>query len=132
MGTKDKEKSFVKKLMKDVTENVKEGAAFVGGKIAKTSAKAYVAGSELVTETSDKIHDFTEKNTLQNEEKKIFARQDELKSKFGELTLAHYLKNDSLHKSFLTTTTVNSIVDEYKANEKRIKEIINEIKKLEK
>lgn len=132
MNTTNKEKSFMKKLFKDVSENVKEGASFVGKKVAETSAKAYVASSELVSETSDKIHDYTEKQALQKSEKKIMDRQNELIFAFGEFTLAHYLTTDSLHKTFLTSSEVNDIVEEYKANEKQIKEIVKAIKKLEK
>lgn len=134
-----KEKGFFKKLFENVTENVKEGASLVGEKVgevgeivAESTAKAYVAGSELVAETSDKIHDYTEKQTLQKEENKLKERISELKFEFGQLTLAHYLKNDSLHKAFLTTKPVENIVNEYKKNEKRLKAISKAIKKLEK
>lgn len=132
MKTNKKEKGFIKKLIDNVAENVKEGATYVGGKVAETSAKAFVASSDLVSDTSEKIHDFTEKQALQKDEKKILAIQENLKLKFGELTLAHYLENDSLHKSFLTTKGINDLVEEFKANEKRIKEIGKEIKKFEK
>ena len=131
MGTTKKEKGFIKKLINNVAENLKEGATYVGGKVAQTSAKAYVASSELVTETSEKIHEFSEKNTLQKAEKKFLGRQKELKFAFGELTLTHYLTNDSLHKTFLLTKAVSQIVDEFKENEKRINEIAEELEKLE-
>jgi hypothetical protein len=132
MKTIKKEKGIFQKFIDNVTENVKEGASFVGEKVAETSAKAYVASSELVSETSEKIHDFTEKQTLQKAEKIITARQKELKLKFGELTLTHYLTNDSLHKSFLSTKAIRQIVDEYLENEKHLKEISVELKKIEK
>jgi len=131
MKTVKKEKGFIKKFIDNVAENVKEGASFVGEKVAETSAKAFVASSELVAETSEKIHDYTEKQSLQKAEKKILGRQNELKLEFGELTLEHYLKNDSLHKSYLTTKTINQIVEEFVENEKKIKEINLELKKIE-
>ena len=62
---KSKKKGLFSRLVGSVAENVKEGASFVGEKVAETSAKAYEAGTELVHETSDKIHDFTEKQSLQ-------------------------------------------------------------------
>jgi hypothetical protein len=126
------EKGFFKKFIDNVAENVKEGASFVGEKVADTSAKAFVASSELVAETSEKIHDFTEKQALQKAEKKILVRQEELKLTFGELTLDHYLKNDSLHKSFLTTKAISKVVEEFIENEKQLKEITLELEKFEK
>jgi hypothetical protein len=131
MKKSKKNKGIFQKFIDNVTENVKEGASFVGEKVAETSAKAYVASSELVSETSEKIHEFTEKQALQKAEKKYIIRKKELELKFGELTLAHYLTNDSLHKSFLSTKTIRQIVDEYEENEKHIKEISIELKKLE-
>ena len=127
-----KEKGFLKKLIDNVTENVIEGATFVGEKVAETSAKAFVASSELVSETSEKIHEYTEKQTLQKEEKKIRNRQKEIISEFGEQTLKHYLMNDSLHKSFLTTKAISTLVEEYKTNESKSEVLTEEIKKLEK
>ena len=134
-----KEKGFLQKLIDNVTENVIEGATLVGEKVtevgekvAETSAKAYVAGSELVSEASEKIHDFTEKQALQKEQRGLLDRQDVLNFEFGKVTLEHYLKNDSLHKAFLTTKVVSSLVEEYQANEKRLKVVAKAIKKLEK
>ena len=128
-------KGFFKKLFDNVTENVKEGASFVGEKVAdvgekvaETSAKAYVASSELVSETSEKIHDFTEKQTLHKEEGKLEKRQIELKHNFGVIAFDHYLKNDSLHKPFLTSKKVEEIV---KAKEKRMKDSTTELKQIE-
>lgn len=131
-------KGFFKKFIDDVSENVKEGASFLGHKVAEagekvaeTGAKAYVASSEFVSETSDKIHDFTEKQSLQKEESKLGKRQVELTNSFGAITLEHYLKNGSLHKPFLTSKAVEEIVEEYKSNEKEIKSIKRKIKQLE-
>jgi hypothetical protein len=129
---KNQKKGFISKFFGNVAENVIEGATLVGEKVAETSAKAYVASTELVSETSEKIHDFTEKQELHREEKKLNERQQTLKFSFGEVTLAHYLKNDSLHKTFLTTNAVSEIVDEYNSNQKRLKAIDKEIKKIEK
>ncbi len=131
MKTNKKEKGYFKKLISDVTDNVKEGATFLGEQIAEKTAKAYVASSELVSETSEKIHEFTEKQAFQKNEKKILNRQEEIKYEFGVLTLAYYLTNDSLHKSFLTTKAVNNLVEEFKANEKEVEIMQSEIKKLE-
>lgn len=124
-------KGFFKKLLDNVTGNVKEGASFVSEKVAETSAKAYVASSELVSETSDKIHDFTEKQALHKEEHKLEAKQKELKHQFGVISFDHFLKNDSLHKPFLTSQPVSGIVEVFKANEKRMKAITKELKELE-
>lgn len=129
---KTEKKGFFSRWIGNVSENVKEGAALVGEKVAETSAKAYVASTELVSETSEKIHDFTDKQDLHREEKKILERQQALKFSFGEKTLAHYLKNDSLHKPFLTTKEITDVVDEYVSNEKRLKNIDKEIKTIEK
>ena len=128
---KSKKKGLFSRLVGSVAENVKEGASFVGEKVAETSAKAYEAGTELVHETSDKIHDFTEKQSLQKEEDKIEDRQKTLKYAFGELTLTHYLEADSLHKAFLSTKPVEEIVSEYKANQKRMRAIRKEMKEIE-
>ncbi|PIE49628.1 MAG: hypothetical protein CSA39_01660 [Flavobacteriales bacterium] len=135
---KQEKKGFFKKIIDDVSENIKEGASFLGSKaaeagekVAETSAKAYVASSEFVSETSDKIHDYTEKQTLQKKEAKLEKRQVELSNKFGKITLKHYLKNDSLHKPFLTSKVVVEVIEEYKANEKEIKSIKRKIKQLE-
>ncbi len=131
MKTEKKGKGYFKKLLNDVTDNVKEGATFLGEQIAEKTAKAYVASSELVSETSEKIHEFSEKQTLQKNEKKILARQEEIKYEFGELALAHYLATDTLHKSFLTTKAISSLVEEFMANEKEVEIMQSEIKKLE-
>lgn len=124
-------KGFFKKLFGNVAENVKEGASFVGEKVAETSAKAYVAGTDLVSETSEKIHDFTEKQALHKEENKLKARQLELKHSFGVISFDHFLENDSLHKPFLTSKPIVAIVEEFHANEKRKKEITKELKTIE-
>lgn len=129
--TSEKKKNIFQRVLGEVADNVKEGATFVGEKVAETSAKAYVASTEFVADTSDKIHDFTEKQGLHKEEKQIHERQQTIKFAFGEQTLAHYLKNGSLHKQFLTTQAVNDLVEEFKSNEKRLKSIDKEIKKLE-
>ncbi len=129
--TKKTKPNFFQKLIGNVAENVKEGALLVGEKVTETSAKAYVASTELVTETSEKIHEYTEKQTLLKEEKIILEQQQQLKLSFGDISLNHYLINDSLHKSFLTTKAVKVLVEKYKSNEKRIVAIHKEIKKIE-
>lgn len=130
MTSKD-QKIQKKGFLKNFLDNVAEGASVVGEKVVETSAKAYVAGTDLVSETSEKIHEFTEKQSLHKEEKNILDHQKELEFMFGKLTLKHYLKNESLHKSFLNTKAVNDIVEKFKANNNRIKAIIKELKKLE-
>lgn len=131
MKTDKKGKGYFKKLLSDVTDNVKEGATFLGEQIAEKSAKAYVASSELVSETSEKIHEFSEKQALQKNEKKILARQEEIKYEFGKLALSHYLTTDTLHKSFLTTKAISNLVEEFKANGMEVEIMQSEIKKLE-
>jgi len=135
-------KGFFKKLIDDVTTNVKEGASlvgekvaegasFVGEKVAETSAKAYVAGSEIVSDTSEKIHDFTEKQTLHKEEDKIEKRQKELTAIFGELAMNFFIEKEALNKAFLTTEEVVKVTEEHKTNRERLTEITKELKKLE-
>lgn len=120
-----------KGIFNKIIDNITEGASVVGEKVKESTAKVYVAGSEIVSDTSDKIHQFTEKQNLQKEEKDFIKDQEELTYLFGKLTLEHYLKNDSLHKSFLTTKAVSEIVDSFKANEKKLKSIRKELKTLE-
>ena len=96
----------------------------------ETSAKAYVAGTEIVHETSEKIHDFTEKQALHKEENKIEERQITLTHAFGQLCLAQYLESDSLPKSFLTKKNIETIVAEYKENSNRLVEIQEELNQL--
>ena len=117
--------------IEDVSENVAEGATFVSEKVKETTAKAYVAGAEFVEETNEKIHQFTDKQSLLKEKKRLEEEQDELTSKFGEITLMHYLKNDSLHKTFLNTIAVNNLVLEYKTTEKQLISVNKALKKLE-
>ncbi len=137
--TKEKsKKSFFKSLIEnvtgkieDVSENVAEGASFVSEKVKETTAKAYVAGAEFVEETNEKIHQFTDKQSLLKEKKRLEEEQAELTSNFGEITLMHYLKNDSLHKTFLNTKAVNDLVLEYKASDKQLISVKKALKKLE-
>ncbi|WP_445736444.1 hypothetical protein [Mariniflexile sp.] len=131
-------KGFFKSLIENVaekldhvSENVAEGASFVTEKVKETTAKAYVAGAELVEDANEKIHQFTDKQSLNKEKHRLEDAQSELTSKFGKLTLEHYLKNDSLHKTFLNTKAVETLVLEYKANEKQIKNVEKALKKLE-
>lgn len=137
-STAKPKKSFFKNLLDNVTENVMEGASYVGekvavagGKVAETSAKAYVAGSELVSETSDKIHDYTEKQTLLKEEAKLQKRQIQLKHNFGVISFDHYLENGTLHKPFLTSSNIVEIVEEFEANKNRLLAILKELEELE-
>jgi hypothetical protein len=120
-----------KGFFKQFIDNVSEGANLVTEKVKETTAKAYVSGSELVEDTSEKIHDYTEKQTLLKEKHKLEDLQKELTNSFGVLTLENYLAEGHLHKKFLTKKEVNEIVETYKSNAKRILSINKEIKKLE-
>ena len=128
---KKETKSFFKKFIDDVASNVKGGATFVGEKVAQTSAKAYIAGSELVSETSDKIHEFTEKQTLHKEEDKIEKRQVQISNLFGKLALDFYLEKDALNKAFLTSEPVAILLSELQTNKLRLQAITKELEELE-
>ncbi|MBO0592465.1 hypothetical protein I2486_13745 [Cellulophaga sp. E16_2] len=123
-----KKPGFFSRFIGNISDNVREGATFVGGKVAETSAKAYVTGTEIVHDTSEKIHDFTEKQSLHKEEDKIEERQNTLTLAFGQLCLTQYLETESLHKPFLTADAINGIVTEYKSNAKRMITIQKELK----
>jgi uncharacterized membrane protein YgaE (UPF0421/DUF939 family) len=120
----------IRNFFETVTENVIDGATIVSEKIKDNSAKAYVASTELVEDINEKIHLYTDKVSLQKEQTKIQDRQAVLTNAFGALSLQHYLKNDSLHKSFLTTKAVSTLVDEFKANEKNLNTIEKKLNKL--
>ena len=97
----------------------------------ETTAKAYVAGTELVEDANEKIHQFTDKQSLNKEKHKLEEAQEELKHSFGALTLENYLKNDNLNKSFLTTKKVQDVVKAYKENSVQLIKIKKAIKNLE-
>jgi hypothetical protein len=120
----------IKSFIEDVTENVIEGATVVTETIKDTSTKAFVASSEFVEEASQRINNYTDKVSLHKEEKSILDRQNEIIHSFGEKTLNHYLKNDSVHKNFLTTKNVTELVNEYKGNLKNLTSIEKKLKKL--
>lgn len=133
--TKKKEESTsavdkLKSFFGSVIENVKEGASIVTEKIKDNSAKAYVAGAELVEEANDKIHVYTDKITLQSNLKKLEARQVEISNEFGAITLEHYAEIGTLHKAFLSKKAIEDLVNEYKFNQKDIISITKKIKKL--
>ncbi len=121
----------VSEKLDHVTENVVEGASFVTEKVKETTAKAYVAGTELVEDANEKIHQFTDKQSLNKEKHKLEEAQEELKHSFGSLTLENYLKNDNLNKSFLTTKKVQDVVEAYKENSIQLIKIKKAIKNLE-
>lgn len=120
----------IKNFIGNVTDNVIEGTAVVTEKIKDSSAKAYVASAEIVEEANQRIHSYTDKMSLQKEEKNIEERQQEIIFNFGEKTLKHYIKTDTVHKPFLTTIQINSLVDEYKGNVKNLVSIEKKLKKL--
>ena len=120
----------LKNFIENVTDNVIEGATLVSEKIKDNSAKAFVAGSELVDEASQRIHDYSDKVSLQKEEKNITVRQSEIIFEFGEKTLNQYLKKDSVQKAFLTTKAVQDLVTEYNGNLKNLNSIEKKLKKL--
>lgn len=128
---KDNKSNKGRGFFKQLIDNVSEGANLVTEKVKETTAKAYVSGSELVEDTSEKIHDYTEKQTLVKEKHKLEDQQEELTHSFGALTLENYLSEGHLHKTFLNKKEVNDIVETYKNNAKRIQSINKEIKKLE-
>ena len=137
MGAKkqnnDKSQSTIdslKNFFGNVAENVKEGATLVTESIKDNSAKAYVAGSELVEEANEKIHQYSDKISLQKEQKNIETRQTEIVSEFGAITITHYIESGNLHKAFLTNKSVEDMVNEYKSNEKILVAIAKKIKKL--
>jgi hypothetical protein len=135
MATKKSNKEIssldkLKNLFGTVKENVIEGATVVTDKIKEKSAEVYVAGSELVEDANDRIHMFTDKVSLQREQKTIESRQKEIHAKFGKIALTHYAKNDSLHKAFLTTKTVDDLVNEFKTNVKDLNSITKKLKKI--
>ncbi len=132
-------KGFFKSLLDNVTEkfdhvteNVVEGASFVTEKVKETTAKAYVAGTELVEDANEKIHQFTDKQSLNKEKHKLEEAQEELKHNFGSLALENYLKNDNLNKAFLTTKKVNDVVEAYKENSSQLLKIKKAIKSFDK
>lgn len=120
----------IKNFIENVTENVIEGTAVVTDKIKDSSAKAYVASAELAEEANQRIHLYTDKVSLQKEEKIIIERQKEITLDFGEKSLAHYVKTDTLHKPFLTGNEIASLVEEYKGNVKNLFSIEKKLKKL--
>lgn len=128
--TKTSPLKSIKSFFETVSENVIEGASIVTEKIKDNSAKAYVAGSELVEETNEKIHKYTDKISLEKEQKRLENRQEKISNEFGKITLAHYLKNDSLHKAFLNQKGIESLVTAYKANEKELVAIDKKLKKI--
>ena len=128
---KTKTKGFFKSLFDNVAENVVEGASYVSGKVKETTAKAYVASAELVEEANEKIHQFTDKQSLNKEKHRIEDEQTKLVASFGALTLQQYLKTESLRKSFMDKKAVSDIVEAYKANQKHLASIEMAIHKLE-
>ena len=135
---KTNKKGFLETFIKDSTESVKDiskniadGASLVGEKVKETATKAFNVGSQVVEETGEKIQHYTETRSLNKELELVESRQNEIALAFGKATLAHYLKEDSLHKSFLTTKKVDDLVVEFISNEKQIKKLKKDIKKLE-
>lgn len=120
----------IKSFFGNVTDNVIEGATLVTEKIKDNSAKVYVVGSELVEEANQRIHDYSDKVSLQKEESKIQERQHELTLLFGEKTLNQYLTKDSVQKAFLTTKSMQELVEEFKGNKKNLVAIEKKLKKL--
>jgi hypothetical protein len=120
----------IKNFLGNVTDNVIEGTAVVTEKIKDSSAKAYVASTEIVEEANQRIHSYTDKISLQKEEKNIEERQQEIIFAFGEKTLKQYIKTDTVHKPFLTSTEMTILVDEFKGNEKNLLSIAKKLKKL--
>jgi hypothetical protein len=136
--TKKEDQGFFKKLIdnsteniKDISKNIVEGVSVVGEKVKETAAKVYVSSSQVVDETSEKIHHYTEVKSLNHQLENKLKEQDELTNSFGKVTLSHFIKKNSLNKSFLTTKTVEKIVVAYTENTKTINKLKRDIKKLE-
>lgn len=119
----------LKDFFGSVTENVKEGVELVTEKIKDNSAKVYVAGTEIVEEANDRIHQYSDKISLEKELKRLESRQSKLINEFGAITLPHYVKNETLHKAFLTTKIVEDVVNEFKSNTKDINAVVKKLKK---
>ena len=126
MDTLNKVKSFFKVFK----ENVKEGAETVAETIKDKSAQAYVAGTELIEETNEKIHTYTDKISLEKEIKRLEKEKDYYVSMFGSLTLKHYIANGNLHKAFLSTEIIEETKEKYLEIEKKIKSLNRQLKKL--
>lgn len=120
----------LKSFFNSVAENVKEGAEVVTEKIKDNSAKVYVAGSELIEETNERIHKYSDKVSIEKEIKNIKAKQELIVKQFGAVTLKHYITNGSLHKAFLTNETIEKLVEEYKINTKDLKSLERKLKSL--
>lgn len=120
-----------KGFFKSITGNIGEGASYISGKFKETSAKAYVAGSEIVDETNEKIHTYTEKQTLLKDKHALEGKQEELIYVFGRYTLTHYLEEGDLDSTFLTGKAIGDIVEQFKKGEKRLKRIEEKIEILE-
>lgn len=120
----------LKSFFSSVSDNVAESASVVAESIKTNTEKAYVAGSEMVEDANEKIHQYTSKVECQNEKKKLKTRQKEIQAEFGRLTLSHYIANESLHISYLTTTAINKLVIEFIANSKYELELDKKIEKL--
>lgn len=120
----------LKSFLNTVTENVVEGASVVTESIKNNTAKVYVAGSDIVEDANDKIHQYSDKVSLQSEKKKTQSRQKEIEAKFGALALNHYITNESLHKAYLTTKAIDSLIEEYRENIKIMIVLDKKIKKL--
>lgn len=126
MDTLNKVKSFFKVF----TENVKEGAETVAETIKDKSAQAYVASTELIEETNEKIHNYTDKISLEKDIKRLEKEKDYYVLMFGSLTLKHYLKNGNLHKAFLSTEIIEETKNKYLEIERSLKTLKSQLKKL--
>lgn len=120
-----------KGFFKSLTGNIREGAGYISEKFKERSAKAYVAGTEIVDETNDKIHTYTEKQILLKERHTLEGKQEELIYAFGRHTLTHYLEEGALDDTFLTGEAVGDIVAQFKGDTKRLEAIDENIEILE-
>ncbi|NBC58390.1 MAG: hypothetical protein GVY05_08935 [Bacteroidetes bacterium] len=127
----EKNKKEKNGFLKSVTENLSEGTNFISGKVKDLTAKAYVAGSEALDDTSEKIHDYTEKQSLLKEKGDLEQQQEEMTQDFGDIALKYYLKEGNLHKPFFNKDEVNKLIESFTNNAKRIKALEKQIKKIE-
>lgn len=128
--SKEVKKGFLENLLEDVKENISEGTKIISEKssevldvVKEKSGEAYKAGSIAIGAVNEKVHDFTEKQKLQKEEKEAEEKRDVLIYNFGLVVLEEYLESGSVHKRFLTKSAVNDMVEEIKALDSRLFQI---------
>lgn len=118
-----KNKNFLQKL----ADNLSAGVHVVSDKIVESSKENYKASQQFFEQTKEQISDYQKRKDLEHEIEEIEEKQKSLVAEFGALCLDHYIKKDNLHKRFLTTERVDKIVENFKANNEKIKKLNNQI-----